>query len=550
MAGCLLTCAFPKINIAGLAWVAPGLMVAAALGTRGWEAFRLGYIAGLAHYLTLLYWLLLIPYRWHGLPLGPALGWLALSAFVALFDATWVWLVCPSSQFARPDAQRAASPGTQAEAVQTGHQNTGWHWPARAFWAFSGAAVWVGLEMIRARIFGGFPWALLGVSQHEMVPLIQMASVTGVYGVSFLVVWFSLALLSAGLLLVRRPMARSVWIAELALPVLVVAICFNVGLRQVQHIPAPARTVDLLLVQPSIPQELIWNPTEDTNRFNDLVRYSDQVLTNKADVLVWPESALPKMLRYDPDISEAISELARKHRVWMIVGSDDAEPRRNATSPDQENVFNSSFLINPEGELVERYVKRNLVIFGEYVPLAHWLPFLKWLTPVTGGFTAGTRPVPFDLGPLGVKASVLICFEDIFPQLGRSDVTPETAFLVNITNDGWFDRSAAQWQHAMTALFRTVENGVPLVRCCNNGLTCWIDAQGRLREVLRDRAGSVYGLGYLRVQVPVPPANTGHALTFYTRHGDVFGWACVGVTVLLVFRLLVRQRTWFKDSII
>lgn len=100
VAGLLWTCAFPKIGIAGLAWIAPGLMVTAALGKAGGEAFRIGYVAGLAHYLSMLYWLLLIPYRWHGLPLGPMLGWVALSAFLALFTAIWVWgMVAPVSGF-------------------------------------------------------------------------------------------------------------------------------------------------------------------------------------------------------------------------------------------------------------------------------------------------------------------------------------------------------------------------------------------------------------------------------------------------------------------
>ena len=123
-----------------------------------------------------------------------------------------------------------------------------------------------------------------------------------------------------------------------------------------------------------------------------------------------------------------------------------------------------------------RYIKRKLVIFGEYVPLADWLPFLKYLTPIQGGFTPGRRPVSFPLPGLRAKTSVLICFEDIFPHLVREHVDDDTDFLVNLTNNGWFGESAAQWQHAANAVFRAVENGLPLVRCANNGLTCWVDA--------------------------------------------------------------------------
>ncbi len=543
LAGLIWTCAFPKVGLTGFAWIAPGLVAAAALGTRGAEAFRVGYMAGLAHYLSMLYWLLLIPFRWHGIPLGPALGWLVLSAFLALFTGAWAWAV---QTILKPRVQVAAS---GEDSLGEDFQQGGFQpqtperfigfasvlpesWAGRILWMLFGAASWVALEMVLARIFGGFPWGLLGVSQYPLTPLIQFASVTGVYGISFVVVWVSLALLSAALTLIRRPAARSAWVAELFIPVLVVAVLFNMGFRQIRHAPAPERTLRVMLVQPSIPQNLIWDPEADTNRFAELVRYSDQVLTNESDLLIWPESALPKMLRYDTNTLFAVIGLAQKHDVWMIIGSDDAEPSRHAGNPDEEDIFNSSFLINPEGYIAERYIKRNLVIFGEYIPLQDWLPFMKWFTPSQGSFTAGTSPVEFNLKSLDVKTAVLICFEDIFPQLGRTDVKKDTDFLVNITNDGWFDESAAQWQHATTALFRAVENRLPLIRCCNNGVTCWIDALGRIRQVLRDARGTVYGRGFLRAEIPVLMPGETHQLTFYTRHGDLFGWGCVGSVVL------------------
>src|SRR4051812_10145983 len=180
-------------------------MLAAALGTRGWQSFRIGYVAGFTHYLASLYWLLLIPFQWHGIPVGPGAGWLALSAFLSLFPATWVWVVC-KAQSPKPKVQSAETP-----ADLDGTELLPATWRRRTVWSLSGAAVWVGLEMIVARIFGGFPWNLLGDSQYQMTPLIQVASVTGVYGVSFMIVWTSLAMLSAVVRLVRAPAMRSVW---------------------------------------------------------------------------------------------------------------------------------------------------------------------------------------------------------------------------------------------------------------------------------------------------------------------------------------------------
>jgi apolipoprotein N-acyltransferase len=220
----------------------------------------------------------------------------------------------------------------------------------------------------------------------------------------------------------------------------------------------------------------------------------------------------------------------------MIVSSEDADPRPNDKNPDARDYFNSTFLISPTGQLAERYNKRNLVIFGESLPFRHWLPFLKYFTPSDADLTPGTRDFPFALTDLHVVTSILICFEDIFPQLGRGDVQPDTDFLVNVTNDGWFGESAAQWQQALAALFRAVENGVPLIRCANNGLTCWIDADGRLRDCFHDRRGTVYGPGFMTVRIPLGPAGQTHPQTFYNRHGDWFGWTCVAVAGCLLLR--------------
>jgi apolipoprotein N-acyltransferase len=333
---------------------------------------------------------------------------------------------------------------------------------------------------------------------------------------------------------------RSAWIGEIFIPLLIVAVLFNAGLRHLRREIAPERTLKVMLMQPSIPQTVIWDAAEDVRRFEHLVEWSSQILnTNHADVLVWPESAVPKMVRYDTNTFNAITNLAVRHHVWMIVGSDDAEPKAGAANPDEADYFNSSFLVSPNGELRQRYIKRNLVIFGEYLPLQNWLPFLRVFTPITGGFVPGTHPVQFDMAPLAVKTSVLICFEDVFPQLAPSDVHHDTDFLVNITNDGWFGESAEQWQHGVSAVFRAVENRLPLVRCTNNGLTCWVDANGRIREIFSDNRGTIYGPGFLAAEIPLGAKGALHEPTFYTRHGDWFGWGCVAIAGAVLLRRLI-----------
>lgn len=532
LAGLLLAAAFPKPGLAGVAWVAPGLLAAAALGQGAGNRFRTGYVGGLAFALTAYYWLLLIPYRWLGIPVAPALGWIGLAAYLALYPALWV-----SALFLFPFGSGSVREGPGEPQSRLEFPRS---WLGRQVWCLYGAATWVALEMIVSRLFTGMPWNLLGVSQYQLLPLIQVATFTGVYGVSFLVVWVSLSLLSAALQVIWRPTMRSVWVAELLVPLLALAVLFNHGMRQLRDDAPRSRRLRLALVQPSIPQTLIWDSTQDNARFRELLQLSEQALTNEVDVLIWPEAAVPSLLRYHQETYDAVMALARRHKVWMIIGADDAERRPNPRPGAEADFYNSSFLISPEGLLENRYRKRNLVIFGEYVPLTRWLPFLAWFTPVQGGFTPGDRPVQFRLPNLGVQTAVLICFEDIFPNLVRESVEPETDFLVNLTNNGWFGESAAQWQHAAAAIFRAVENGRPLLRSANNGLTCWVDERGRLRQIFRTSSGSIYGAGWMWFELPLPGAKEQKPLTFYRQHGDLFGWTCVLAAGLLLSTRIPR----------
>jgi apolipoprotein N-acyltransferase len=536
-AGLLLAAAFPKFGIAGFAWVAPALMLFAANGENSGDAFRVGYVAGISFWLASLYWLLLIPVT--GFPI---LGWIALSAFVALYFGVWTWLL--------------------AGKIGVGS------WAQRNLWSLAGAAAWVALEMIRARLLGGFPWNLLGTSQYQLTPLIQIASVTGVYGVSFLVVWVSLSLFSAVRMILSKPDSRFAWQPEIFFPLMVVAILFALGSLQIQ---TPASTTSnssklrITLIQPSVPQNLIWDPNENSNRFQQLLALSENALTNKTDLLIWPEAALPD---FDDASYAAITNLVRTHHVWIIFNADDNVLLTDAKNPNDFDSFNSAFLFDPDGNFANVYHKRKLVIFGEYIPLVRWLPFVKWFTPITGGYEAGDKPETFKLNGWGerarepvielnggtlavplrqtVNAAPLICFEDMFPQTALGSIQSDTDFLVNLTNDGWFGEGAEQWQQAAAGIFRAVENGVPLVRCCNNGVTCWIDAHGRVRQIFKDATGGIYGVGAMTFELPLPDEKP--AQTFYNRHGDWFGWSCVILAAAVAFEKMRRNLSRPKDK--
>ena len=399
---------------------------------------------------------------------------------------------------------------------------------------------WVSLEMIEARLLTGFPWNLLGVSQYRILPLIQIASVSGVYGVSFVVAWFSVALACTGSVIVTRPMAARIWVSDLLLPLIVVAGVGSHGVAQITNRETPGSTVKIALVQPSIPQTLIWDPKENTNRFNQLIRLTKRALAEEPVLLIWPEASVPDLLRYQPGTFEAVREIVTGHKVWMILGADDAVPRSGSAAGRQVDFYNSSFLIDRAGEIASVYRKRRLVMFGEYVPLVRWLPFLKHLTPIGEGFAAGDRATQFSIASHGLKTAVLICFEDSFPHSAREYVEPDTDFLLNLTNDGWFGESAAQWQHAANAAFRAVENGVPLIRCANNGLSCWVDAHGGMHNVYFPGSKDIYQAGYKIIHVPILGNGTPRAPTFYRQHGDWFGWGCVWLTSAVLAWVLVH----------
>jgi apolipoprotein N-acyltransferase len=370
--------------------------------------------------------------------------------------------------------------------------------------------------MARGRFLTGFPWNFLGDSQGDLLPLIQIASVTGVYGVSFLVVWFSAAVGGVVLALARRPSSAEVW-GQASAPLLAVCCVAAFGMNKTATIAPAPRQLTVALVQPSIPQTLIWDTNANAARFKEVLTLSEQALESKPELLVWPESAVPEL---SVENQQAMTRLVARHKAWLIFSADDVE----LASSGETNYYNSSFLLSPSGVLEGIYHKMRLVIFGEYVPLSRWLPFLKWLTPIEGGYSPGRTAAQFVLTNPPAKTSVLICFEDVFPQEARRHVEPDTDFLINVTNDGWFGEGAAQRQQAASARFRAVENGVPLLRCSNNGLTCWIDAQGRMRQI-ENAGGSIYGRGFITPRIPLRGPNE-HGRTFYNRYGDWFGWSC------------------------
>lgn len=532
LGGALLAASsFPEINLPWLAWLAPGFILLVTYGSSGKSVFRVGYLAGLSHCLISFYWLLLIPFPWYGVA-----AWLALSAGLSVYIALW----CTVCWY----FLRKQEPAGKSNEEQIGFAAT---WLAltptqRAAWPLLCAAAWVAMEMAMGRVLTGFPFITLGVPQFRLLPLIQIASITGVYGISFLVGWFSVSLLCAVVLFRGREKLLRPALIQLFPPLLVIGGVMLFGMKKLSEPENVSARIKIALVQPSIPERVIWDPKEETNRFLKLVDLSRAALVAKPDLLVWPEAALPEIIGRNSYTQQAIGDLVRPAHVWMVMGIVDVRPKPETGTPGKFEAFNSAFLIDPNGELTGLYDKSHLVVFGEYLPwMVRQFPFLAKLRKAAA-LTRGENPAAFRLKSPRATFPVSICYEDCFPGEVRRRVDRDTDFILNLTNDGWFGESATQWQHAASALFRAVENGIPLVRCTNNGLTCWVDATGRLHDIYFDGSKNIYAAGWIMANVPIRPDHSSRSLTFYNQHGDWFGWGCMGMVIVAAVWAAFQRR--------
>jgi apolipoprotein N-acyltransferase len=362
--------------------------------------------------------------------------------------------------------------------------------------------LWVTVELARTRI-SGFPWNLLGITQIENIPLTRIATLTGVYGLSFEIALVNVAF--AAVFLVPRARRTTLLIAALSAAVL---------LQAGRWIPAPTLPGDhtAVLLQQNLPAESEpWTTDHFARNLHEFSALSLSAASSRqADLIVWPESPAP-FLTNDMIFRDAVSNLARQSQAWLVVGAIGVD------SP--QKVFNSATLVSPTGEWDGRYSKIHLVPFGEYVPFASVFSFASGLTQAVGNFTRGTSHAPLQAGH--EKLGIFICYESIFPNEVRQLVAQGAQVLVNISNDGWYGDSGAWAQHLNQARMRAVENHRWLLRDTNTGLTASIDPYGRviahLERKKRDALAAPYGLM--------------SADTFYSEHGDWFAYLCAIISL-------------------
>jgi apolipoprotein N-acyltransferase len=501
-----------------LAWVALVPLLLAIRNVSPGRAARLGLLTGMIHYVSLLYWIIIVLGRYGNLPLWvsvPALLLLALymSSYLALFCVliSRIW--------------------KQKEVL--------------VVWV--GPLLWVGLDFIRSFLFSGFPWQDLAYSQYKALLLIQTADMAGHFGVTFHIVLVNsvTALLfvlwrddrsakQTSFAVLSTMRIRKAWFYGVlpALCIILTVMAYNyLRYNQISKVIESSRKMKIALVQGNIEQDKKWSPAmrlETIEIYTKLSKLAVEQGDKSPPLLVWPETALPFLISDNPYFNRLKKQLITKEKTWLLAGApfyEKVEGNESLQIKKEFLSYNSAYLFTPEGEIGGRYDKQHLVPFGEYVPLSSYLPLPGPLVENIGDFSRGKPVSP--LSCQGAEIGVLICFESIFPNLARAWTTAGANLLVNITNDAWFGRSSAPWQHLSMTVFRAVENRRSLARSANTGVSAVIDPLGRMADTT-----PLFQPSYLVAEVPLLQEKT-----IFGSFGYYFGLLCLLVCIPGVFFL-------------
>ncbi len=497
----MLTAAFPPIDLGFLAWIGMAPFFLALNGKSRKGGFLLGLLWGGIFFLGTIYWVVNSMVSYGGIPFFTGalilmLLALYLSLFFALFGLGFAAVLL-----------RGMSP---------------------LLTIIFAPALWVALEYLRGNIVTlGFPWVLLGYSQSSFLPLIQIADITGVYGISFLVVMVNMLFFYALSYWLGRvkilPLKQGVFVFL----ILIIILAYGfLRISQIDKTIADWKGLKIAIVQGNIDQGRKWDLAFQKETVDIYKNLSLTLMKQGARLIVWPESAVPFYLQSEKELGYEIYNIPKAANAYLFTGADSY-----GLGPGGEvKYYNSAFLISPEGEIIGRYDKIHLVPFGEYVPLKKYLPFIHKLVVGVGDFTPGKwlKPLEFE----GHSFGVLICFESIFPELARGFIKEGAGFLINITNDAWFGRTSAPYQHFSQAIFRAVENKVFLIRAANTGISGVVDPVGRVRV-----QSGIFTTESMVEDIKVKKHS---AITFYARYGDVFAIGCF--LFVVGFCLLVAKR--------
>ena len=496
--GLLLTLCFPSTGFAYLVFFAlvPWFISLGSMTAK--QAVYSGFIAGLFHFLSLVYWIAPTLNIYGGL--HPVLAGSTLALFccyLALYPTVFAFLL------KKINAPSFFTP----------------------LWA---ACLWTGLEYIRTYAFTGFSWGALGYSQYSNLLFIQVADFSGVYGVSFLIVLVNFMLATVWTD-VKNNRQKS-WIIPFLYTLVLISGTVFYGHYRISAVKTLIKTADkatITVVQGNIKQDLKWSAAFKTKTIDKYIRLSTTGETPRSDLIIWPETALPFYYGYDQKLSDRVDQCIRSVKTNFLIGSP-AFTRDNG----KIKFYNRAYMMNRFSIVTGTYDKNHLVPFGEYVPFGDTLTFLGKLTAQAGNFSTGNArftPLAFNDRNTGV----LICFEILFPSIASGFVKNGADVLTTITNDAWFGRTSAPQQHFSIAVFRAVENRRTIARAANTGISGFIDPTGNILA-----ASGLFTDAALTQTVPMLKQTS-----FYTNHGDIFA-----ISTLVAFCLVFMVKGLRKND--
>ncbi len=541
VSGLLYTAAFPPLNLGFLGWVAIiPLFLMVRHRTVG-QAWIDGFIWGYAWALTSFFWLreieLFIPF--------------AIAGILALFHAFWAASVPFFNRYIFVPAEvQLQGEDAERDFYSTEKRNM---WKQCAL-VFALASWWCVLEWSRNWIGTGFPWNPLAVTQWKTVPMLQLCEFTGINGLSFLLLFFNVSLALSfenwKNIFVRRRYERP-------LPFLIsftglMLWVFIGSSSAIRHDRSSEKVrADISVVQANIPQCRIATDEQARFALDEYISLSQLAVLAKPDLVIWPETAVPIPFsvagEFGLEYRSRLGQIITRSKIPFLIGTIDfGKVYGPIFKADDVPLYNSAILLDPEGNIVDSYNKIHLVPWGEYTPWGNLVPvWVKKKFDMGRNLTPGTRYTLFNLGGK-VRACVNICFEDVFPEIARNCALSGANLLIIISNDAWYPTSSEPEQHLAHAVFRAVETRRPIVRAGNNSGTCVIGPNGAIIDSLGERTDEKTGKSYpdpmekkkgfanFSVQVSVNPP-----LTFYSKYGNVFIYACILICIAATVYCLV-----------
>ncbi|MFZ3065643.1 MAG: apolipoprotein N-acyltransferase [Nitrospirota bacterium] len=499
--GILIALSFPKFGLFPLAWIGLAPLLIILKDKYKKEAFWFGWLAGLVFFLITINWVTITMHSYGKVPMPVSYAIMFLLAlYLGLYTALFAYLY---------NMAKEASPVIRL---------------------IIGPCIWTALELLRNYFITGFPWALLGYSQYELLEIIQIADITGVYGVSFLIVMSNIAIAEIAILIRKRGRKEKGHyknlIALIAIPVFLFTAIYLYGYIKLTSNKNDANNqkIKVGLLQGNIDQGVKWDVKFKRETIDIYLNLSKKAKADGAELIIWPETAAPFFFEEEKGYQKMLTDFARENNIYLLFGSPAVK--------DNNKLLNRAYLISPNGEILSRYDKMHLVPFGEYVPLTKLLFFINKMVEGIGDFTSGEEYSVMKTD--GGRFGVVICYEIIFPELVRKFVKKDANFMVTITNDAWFGKSSAPYQHFSMAVFRAIENRVPVVRAANTGISGTIDSLGRIKK-----ATDIFVETYITDEIEISKE---HKKTFYTRYGDIFSYICTLLVIGFFGWGLIKKR--------